>query len=214
MTSILNIDPEAALADFKASFWLNAEVSTKESMVKMKNNMHEDFFSGLAKKVKTIRKTEKVHYKCLNFKINKGPSDQNTFDVDSETRLVKKIDLTKACKYTGLKYGTCYDKFRSHKLNFTKLNRKILFDMNEVTEFILTHRIGDWSKVTCSDVEIVYKDKVDIDGCCEITGLCYDTFYTYVKKENLPHIKYGNKAVFLKDFIEEWAEGNGQKCRK
>lgn len=176
--------------------------------------MHEDFYSTLIKNIKTMQKAEKVHYKCLEFKISKKPSNLNTFNVDSVTRVVKRIDLTEACKYTGLKYGTCYDKFRSHKLNCTKLNRKILFDLNEVTEFILTHRIGDWSKVTYSDDEVISNDKVDIDGCCKITGLCYDTFYTYVKRENLPRIKYGDKAVFLKDFIEKWAEGNGQKCRK
>ena len=175
--------------------------------------MQENYLS-LVNEIKKIRKIEDVNLKCLKFKFNKLNSGQSMLDILPETQRPKKIDMKKACKYTGLKYGTCYDKLKSHKVNYTQIGRKPIYDMKDISEFILTHKVGDWSKVSFSNDEIVFGEKVDIEECSELTGLCYDTFYSHIRRDNLPHIKYGNKAVFLKDFIDKWVEGNGQKHRK
>lgn len=161
-----------------------------------------------------VRKKEEIMFKCTNIKIAKETLDRNLFDVESGTQHIKKVDIKKACKYTGLKYGTCYDKFKSHKLNFTKIGKKPIFEIKDISEFILSHKAGDWSKISISDDEIVKGEKIDLTDCAKITGLCYNTFYTHMERENLPHIKYDNKRIFLKDFIEKWAEGNKNKYGK
>ena len=169
--------------------------------------MQESFYP-LLEKIKMVRKKEEIMFKCTNIKIVKETLDRNLFDVESGTQHIKKVDIKKACKYTGLKYGTCYDKFKSHKLNFTKIGKKPIFDMKDISDFILSHKVGDWTKISISDNEVVKCEKTDLSGCEKITGLCYETFYSHMVRENLPHLKYGNKRIFLKDLIEKWANKN------
>lgn len=134
-------------------------------------------------------------------------SDPNMFALESELLLPEsKIDIKKACQYTGLCYRTFYDKYRYKKFPYINYGRKPIFEANDIFDYILGNKVGDWTKTKYSDKEIIYGEKADIKECCKMTGLCYNTFYTNMIRDNIPHLKYDNKRVFLKNQIREWIE--------
>lgn len=167
--------------------------------------MEDTNFSKMAIKLQAIRKISDYKYDALNKKLL-GISD--SVELDTESDIKGKVNLKQASKYTGLCYGTFYYRFREDKLRHICLVKKPIFDMKDLSEYILSHRAGDWSKLSYSDEELIYGEKINLKDCCKLSGLCYNTFYSFFQRNNLPHFKYGQKSIFLKKYITELINTN------
>lgn len=129
----------------------------------------------------------------------------NNFDVEScKEQFRTRIDIKTACKLVGLCYMTFCAKFQKDKIRHAKIGRKPIFDIEDISNYILLHKSGNWVGVKYSDEEIVLGEKIDLMECSKLVGVNYNTFYSIMRRENLPCFKYDNKRVFLKIFIQEW----------
>ena len=127
------------------------------------------------------------------------------FNVKSNwEQLGKEINFEEARKLLGLCYITFYAIFRSENIPHERQGRSIYFQKEDILDFMETHKIGDWSDVKLKDIED--EEKIDMEGACNIIGVCYDTFYSIMRRKQLPRFQYNTKIVFYKSLILKYKE--------
>lgn len=131
----------------------------------------------------------------------------NSFNIKSKLELLgTNISFEEACKLIGLCYITFYAVFRADNIPHERPTgkRKITFLKQDILDYMEKHKVGDWSNVRPED--ITDDEKIDIKEACRIIGVCYDTFYSTMRRINLPRFQYNTKIVFYKCLILKYKE--------
>lgn len=129
------------------------------------------------------------------------------FSVTSEAELLgKNISFEEARKLIGLCYATFYANFRDNSIPHEKPTgkRKITFRKQDILDYMEKHKVGDWSKVKPED--ITGEEKIDINEACSVIGVCYDTFYSIMRRNKLPRFQYNKKIIFYKSLILKYKD--------
>jgi predicted DNA-binding transcriptional regulator AlpA len=131
----------------------------------------------------------------------------NTFNIESKLEQFRiNISFEEARKLIGLCYATFYAIFRSDSIPHERPTgkRKITFQKQDILDYMEEHKVGDWSGVKSED--ITDDEKIDINEACGIIGVCYDTFYSVMRRKQLPRFQYNTKIVFYKSLILKYKE--------
>jgi len=131
----------------------------------------------------------------------------NTFNIKSKLEQFRtNISFEEARKLIGLCYITFYSIFRADNIPHERPTgkRKITFLKQDILDYMERHKVGDWDSVKVKD--ITDEEKIDINEACSIIGVCYDTFYSVMRRKNFPRFQYNTKIVFYKCIILKYKE--------
>ena len=123
----------------------------------------------------------------------------------------KIISFKEAMRLTGLCYNTFYALFRENSIPHKRKGKLIIFDKNDIINFMLEHIAGDFSKIPPES--ILLSCKCGVKELSQRTKTPYNTVLYNIRKTNFPRFEYGKKIIipyikyittFSTDKVNKW----------